>query len=447
MKSILRARMAREQKLALSSSQSAPQSQGKGPGLVTGTQSAVTKSLDVTVQTCVSGGQPSEDLGGAGAAVTGSPADRSLSVTQPRAAARRPAIGAQAAGGARHQILVNSLIGAPRVLDTSSSVWEGGVRAMEVNMASSVAKSTGGNYAYWWGRFSDFCKETGRPVLPFSSSTVCVFLSHLAETSPGLGGVDNARAALGYYHSIRFPTIDSPTDCKDVGLVIRGIKRRKQWTVTKKSPLQKQDFFKILLTATNGGKFAQVRLCRLRLAAQVALMYPTFSRYEESAELRCVQVKQDGADLVVIFKKGKTYQFGEARMAVIAGQPQAIIDPVTVILSYMKRLRGVSGSKDTYLFPAFRNKGKCDAVLDKPASYKSVLAQFKEVVVEAGVVTSPATYGLHSMRRGGVTTAINNGAPEHVVQKQMRVASGATVRRYATVGKDLLRSASAAVFE
>ena len=31
--------------------------------------------------------------------------------------------------------------------------------------------------------------------------------------------------------------------------------------------------------------------------------------------------------------------------------------------------------------------------------------------------------------RGGVTTAVNGGANKHFVQKQMRVALGATVRR------------------
>ena len=65
----------------------------------------------------------------------------------------------------------------------------------------------------------------------------------------------------------------------------------------------------------------------------------------------------------------------------------------------------------------------------------------------AGVTADPATYGLHSMRRGAVTSAINNGASDHTVQKSMRVASGATVRRYATLSDSSLKAASTAIFK
>ena len=51
----------------------------------------------------------------------------------------------------------------------------------------------------------------------------------------------------------------------------------------------------------------------------------------------------------------------------------------------------------------------------------------------AGLTTSPAKFGLHSMIRGGVTSAVNGGADEHFLMKQMRVASGSTVHRYGTV--------------
>ena len=49
---------------------------------------------------------------------------------------------------------------------------------------------------------------------------------------------------------------------------------------------------------------------------------------------------------------------------------------------------------------------------------------------------------MHSFRRGGVTTAVNNGCSEHIVQKQMRVASTATVHRYATLSRKTLAKAN-----
>ena len=83
----------------------------------------------------------------------------------------------------------------------------------------------------------------------------------------------------------------------------------------------------------------------------------------------------------------------------------------------------------------------------QPYYDRSVLKQFKLMLVEAGVTDDPASYGLHSMRRGAATNAVNNGATDHSVQKQMRVSSMATVRRYATLNKAALKSASSAIFK
>ena len=49
------------------------------------------------------------------------------------------------------------------------------------------------------------------------------------------------------------------------------------------------------------------------------------------------------------------------------------------------------------------------------------------------------------LRRGGVTASVNGGEIKHFIQKQMPVASGATVRRYASVNEDNLCSVSEAV--
>ena len=62
------------------------------------------------------------------------------------------------------------------------------------------------------------------------------------------------------------------------------------------------------------------------------------------------------------------------------------------------------------------------------------------------VMGSPREYGLHSCRRGAVTTAVNNGCDEHTVQKQMRVASVDTVHRYASLDKKRLAKATEKLF-
>ena len=91
--------------------------------------------------------------------------------------------------------------------------------------------------------------------------------------------------------------------------------------------------------------------------------------------------------------------------------------------------------------------GRKIVLLDYPVSYDCVLKQFKGFAMDAKVTGSPRDYGLHSFRRGGVTTAVNNGCDEHTVQKQMRVASTKTVSRYATLSRRRLKRANFALFK
>ena len=76
----------------------------------------------------------------------------------------------------------------------------------------------------------------------------------------------------------------------------------------------------------------QVTLANLRLGSQISLCFLAIARYEESAALHTEDIQQEGNNIIVCFTKGKQYQYGEARHAVITGDPSLPINPVTVIL-------------------------------------------------------------------------------------------------------------------
>ena len=134
------------------------------------------------------------------------------------------------------------------------------------------------------------------------------------------------------------------------------------------------------------------------MAAQVALMYLSFTRYEESSELKMEQVTNKKDYLIVLFKKGKTYQFGEARMSVFTSKTEAVVNLVEGICQYMNRLEKVKGNSKGFLFPALRSTNKGNSSLNEPATYKAVPDQFKFIVKEAGVASNPSAFVLHSRR-------------------------------------------------
>ena len=228
--------------------------------------------------------------------------------------------------------------------------------------------------------------------------------------------------------------------------MVHGIKRRFQLPVKKKEALSVEDFCKILWHVTEGGRLEEIGLVVLRLAAQVAVMYCTFGRFEEVQALKTEQVQVGKTELVVDFLKGKTYQYGESRLGSMPSQPQLALDPVEVVKVYIRRLGELGASKSAWLFPSFTStKGEL-RVLDKPASYGAVRKQFKEAVAGAGVSGKVADYGMHSMRRGAVSGAVNNGCDDHSIMKQMRVSSTATVQRYASMNKGKLAAAVNVLF-
>ena len=323
----------------------------------------------------------------------------------------------------------------------ASKVWRDSLDSRMKNLQSAVSDRTGQGYNYWWDRFVLWCTEAGCESMPFDAVRVSAFLSNLAETSAGLGGVPGARAALAYYWRMKYPDVTSPTEAAEVSAVVHGIKRRFQLPVAKKEALSVEDFGKVLRHVTEGGELESLNMVKLRLAAQVSVMFCCFARFEEVQALKVQQVKLGEVDIEVDFLKGKTYQYGEARLGMMPAQPQLALDPVKVVRVYMERLRELGVEETSSLFPSFTSHKGVTKVLSKAASYDCVRKQFKAACAAAQVSGKPADYGLHSMRRGAATGAVNNGCSDHEVMKQMRVSSGETVRRYATMDRKKLSNA------
>ena len=174
---------------------------------------------------------------------------------------------------------------------------------MAFNIKAVLASSTASQYERMWRKYDEFCFWAGG--VRRSSRTVCVFLSYLAETSPGMGGVVGARSSIRHHFLVEEPDSICPTDGQEVTIVLKGLNRRFKTPVNKKSALAKEEFYKILVAATKQDEHGVVRLCWLQLAAHVALMFLSFAHYKERAELKVKQVSSEKDYLVILFKKGK----------------------------------------------------------------------------------------------------------------------------------------------
>ena len=82
--------------------------------------------------------------------------------------------------------------------------------------------------------------------------TVCAFLSNLAESSRGIGGVDQAKSAVRHLHNLNFPDLPNPSESIRVANVLKGIKRRFLKPVQKKKAITNKEFSKLLAFVLKG---------------------------------------------------------------------------------------------------------------------------------------------------------------------------------------------------
>ena len=321
-------------------------------------------------------------------------------------------------------------------------MWKRSLEARAKDEKAALASSTASQYRGWWERYHKFLSHCSKMELLYKSEGVTAFLAHLAEESKGLGGVSTAKAALAHtFKTEGFNVVENPANSVQVKLVMRGIHRRFALPPTKKTPITLEQLEKVVRAATHNLNWNSCKLVDFRLAAQLTFMFATAARYGEAREIKCGQMSKQGNHLHILFKKGKTYQFGENRSSVIADRPGKAFNPRVLLEEYWKRLNSAGrGESDDYLFPNLGQKAK------EPASYSAVLNQFKHFLKVAGVTIDLKKFGLHSMRRGSATTLANAGTPDHHIQKHMRVVTQDTVRRYATLNMDKLREVSQTVF-
>ena len=266
----------------------------------------------------------------------------------------------------------------------SQAVREESRVLMKRNLEAALAQGTKKIYERWWRRFCDFCEVRGEVAVQAGPDLVGRFLSVQGEASAGLGGVDQARAAIRLNILLAKPGQSSPTDSPLVQGVIKGMKRRFFKPVSKKAPLSREDLRRLLEEIVGTREDQDIAFKDWRLAAQVSLMFLTFSRFEEAKELTVGQIMEKGQDLVVTFAKGKQYQFGESRTSVMAGNSSRNVrlDPVGVVKLYMRKLKEKGGlGPNQKLFPALTGK----MAFEQPASYGAVRSQFKYWVRRAGL--------------------------------------------------------------
>ena len=179
------------------------------------------------------------------------------------------------------------------------------------------------------------------------------------------------------------------------------------------------------------------------------LSYSSFTRFEEIQGLLVEQLVLVNDDYSVHFKKGKKYL--ESRYGVIPNLPNRDFNPAGIFMTYLEVVASLHASQNTshdYLFPNCTTKKHVVLLKDTPVKYDAFLRKLKQEASLAHLSCSELKLklGLHSLRRGPVTEAVNAGTSDLHVQKMMRVSSLGMVDYYSVADHQLLLAASKSAF-
>ena len=116
-------------------------------------------------------------------------------------------------------------------------------------------------------------------------------------------------------------------------------------------------------------------------------LYSSFMHFEEVINLTLSDVELEEAGFVFTFKKGKSYQFGESNIGIVANLPKLQFNPSRVFSIYLDTsLHARSKKNSDWLFPSCRVSKMLEISLDKLVSYSVIKKQFSLLVYEFNMV-------------------------------------------------------------
>lgn len=267
-------------------------------------------------------------------------------------------------------------------------------------MMGSRAISTARSYLNEITKFYRWCTLKEIPlVIPFSSTVVAVYLMELfKDKGKSSSCIVRIHAALKWLHSF-CPTVGlNPLDTGFCHNIVEAAKRSKVAPIKKKTPMSSTIVKEII--EKYGGDDANLK--DLRLATLVCLGFAGFLRFNELSNIRPVDLTFEKDCLKILINKSKTDIYRKGNILYIARTTSKYC-PVMLLERYIK----VAQLSLSSILPLFRSisKTKRGFVLRKQRlSYSRCREMFKAAIDSLGYNSSD--YGLHSLRSGGITTAV-----------------------------------------
>jgi len=282
----------------------------------------------------------------------------------------------------------------------------------------SISDATKGAYRSDWSMFDDWCSGLGLESMPAASSTVCLWITHLAKLGRAISTISRSVTTINQAH--RNFNQGSPTTSRDVVATLKGVRREIGTSQKKAKALVLSDLKKVVdkLMPSFQGR---------RDRALLLVGWAAALRRSELVALRREDIEFCDEGMILTVAKSKTDQEHAGYRIGIPFARDERYCPVNALNTWIK----LAKIHDGPLFFGVGHLGRMfytEIVERKPLSDRMVSVIVQRSVRAAGF--SPVGFSGHSLRAGFITSAAAAQIPEHVIQLHTRHRSISILRGY-----------------
>jgi integrase len=284
--------------------------------------------------------------------------------------------------------------------------------------APNTNKLYGQAYNRWKIWTNNYAEITPLPAQP---SHVILYLIHLEKSAKTYSVINTALCAISWAHNLA--GLESPTRNILVTEISNGLKRRLARPPQPKEPFEREHIQQLIrgMECNN--------LTDIRNTLIIVIAYFAFLRVDELRHVRSTHLIISHDHVKIAIPKSKCDQLRQGNSVLVARLGGELC-PVALLENYLKQAKvdiQSSDHKGVYIFRRLKITNKL-VEKDIPMSYSSVTDLVKRKATQLGLNAN--SFGTHSMRIGGATTAANSLIPDRLFQKHGRWASASSKDRY-----------------
>ena len=268
---------------------------------------------------------------------------------------------------------------------------------LPATILSSCANSMVTKYLRAFRRWKTWAGSKGLEAVPAKPHLFALYLQHLSEETNSKTSVEEACNAVSWLHTTA--DLSSPSCDPFVKATLEGLPQSLAKPMTKKEPVTVDILKAIVKDTDKSGSLTDPWLATACLLA--------FSGFLQFNELICLrpcdfEISQEMMKIKILQSKMDQLRQGDELVIARTGN---LTCPVAILERYMNRT-GMSLDDQRYLFrPIQRTKNGEGLRQSGKISYTCLRELFKKKVADLGL--PPSNFGLHSLRVGGATTAVN----------------------------------------